>query len=129
MDSPYSDLIKAVKKKEIRGQGRESQARRAIEKPEFEQALDILNGFQDFNRRFLVTTEMKFQFVMVARLDDACNFKKENLKRNVQFPFALLCQMCWSKNVLEERDAPDQILLGASDRNYCILLALGIYSE
>jgi hypothetical protein len=37
--------------------------------------------------------------------------------RNVQFPFALLCQMCWSKNTLEERDASDQLLLGAADRH------------
>ena len=38
--------------------------------------------------------------------------------------------MCWSKNVLEKRDAPDQILvLGAMDRRYCILLALGIFLE
>jgi hypothetical protein len=32
-------------------------------------------------------------------------------------------------NVLEERDAPGQIVIGAMDRRYCILLALGIYLE
>jgi hypothetical protein len=48
---------------------------------------------------------------------------------NPQFPFTLLAKMCWSKNVLEERDAPDQIVIGAMDRRYCILLALGIYLE
>ena len=30
--------------------------------------------------------------------------------------------MCWSKNVQEERDAPDQILLGAMDLCYCVLV-------
>ena len=66
---------------------------------------------------------------MVARLDDTCRLEEQDLKPNPQFPFTLLCRMCWSKNVLEERDAPDQILLGAMDRCYCVLLALGIFLE
>ena len=37
--------------------------------------------------------------------------------------------MCWSKNVLEERDAPDQNIIGSMDRQYCILLALAIFLE
>ena len=48
-----------------------------------------------------------------ARVVDTANFKEEDLKPNPQFDFTLLCRMCWSKNVLEERDAPDQILLGS----------------
>ena len=30
---------------------------------------------------------------------------------------------------MEEKDAPNQILIGSLDRRYCILLALGIYLE
>jgi hypothetical protein len=37
--------------------------------------------------------------------------------------------MSWSKNVLEERDGPDQFVIGAMDTRYCILLSLGIYLE
>jgi hypothetical protein len=33
------------------------------------------------------------------------------------------------KNVLEERDAPDQNIIGSMDRQYCILLALAIFLE
>eukprot|EP00957_Ditylum_brightwellii_P150043 11426899-Ditylum_brightwellii.AAC.1 len=33
------------------------------------------------------------------------------------------------KNVREERDAPEQIMLGAMDYQYCILLALRGYLE
>jgi hypothetical protein len=61
---------------------------------------------------------------MVARVDNIANLKEEDLKPNLEFPFTLLCQMCWSKNVMEEADAPDQILIGLMDRRYCILLAL-----
>jgi hypothetical protein len=77
----------------------------------------------------MVPTAAKFQFHMVARVDDTCRFEEEDLKPNPQFPYTLLVKMCRSKNVLEERDAPDQIVIGAMDRRYCMLLALGIYLE
>jgi hypothetical protein len=40
-----------------------------------------------------------------------------------------LCRIAWSKNVREERDAPQQILLGAMESRYRILLNLAIYME
>lgn len=77
----------------------------------------------------MIPAAAKFQFHMVARLDDTCRFQEADLKPNPQFPFTLLAKMCWSKNVQEERDAPDQLVFGAMDRRYCILLPLGIYLE
>ena len=38
-------------------------------------------------------------------------------------------QLCWSKNVNEERDAPNQILIGASHPIYCVLLGLATWLE
>jgi hypothetical protein len=35
----------------------------------------------------------------------------------------------WSKNVREVRDAPNQILIGANDPLYCVLLALAVFLE
>ena len=35
--------------------------------------------------------------------------------------------MGWSKNITEERESPEQVLLGAMDPNYCVLLALAIH--
>jgi hypothetical protein len=35
----------------------------------------------------------------------------------------------WSKNVLDERRCPDQLLLGAEDSDFCVLIALGCYLE
>jgi hypothetical protein len=85
--------------------------------------------FTDIKRKYMVSTAAKFQFHLIARLDDTCRFEECDLKPHPQFPFALLAKMCWSKNVREERDAPDQIVLGAMDFRYCILLALGVYLE
>ena len=66
---------------------------------------------------------------MIGRVDDVANFKMEDLTPCVEYPFCLQSKMCWSKNVLDERDAPNQILLGAADPNFCVLLALAIHLE
>jgi hypothetical protein len=126
---PVNELIKRVKKKEVRKQGKASSARRPLEPAEFEMTLEMCNAFDSITRKYMVPAIGKFQYTMVARLDDTCRIEEADLKPNPQFPFALLCKMCWSKNVLEERDAPDQILLGSMDRCYCILLGLAIFLE
>jgi hypothetical protein len=94
---------------------------------EFEQTVQLLEESNEIKKKYMVATAAKFQYTMVARIDDTANFKEEDSKPNPQFESTLLCRMCWSKNVLEERDAPDRILLGSTDVLYCILLALGIY--
>jgi hypothetical protein len=38
--------------------------------------------------------------------------------------FALQTKVSWSKNVMEERECPDQILIGAADTDFCVLLGL-----
>ena len=41
----------------------------------------------------------------------------------------LCCRLNLSKNVNEEWDAPNQILIGVMDPFYCVLLALAIWLE
>jgi hypothetical protein len=52
---------------------------------------------------------------MIARIDGTAKFYVEDLKVNSQFNFTVLAKMCWSKNVQDEMDAPDQIVIGATD--------------
>eukprot|EP00957_Ditylum_brightwellii_P147582 11239614-Ditylum_brightwellii.AAC.1 len=40
-----------------------------------------------------------------------------------------MAQLMWSKNVHEERDTPDQIMLGVMDPKYCILLVMPLFLE
>ena len=70
-----------------------------------------------------------FQFHMIGRLDDVFRFRSDDITRNIEFPFALKSKMRWSKNVLEERDAPDQIILGAMDPSFCPLLGIAMHLE
>ena len=61
-----NELIKWVKKLEVRKQGKASSARRAIEAPEFEQTIEILQESEDIKKKYMVTTAAKFQYAMVA---------------------------------------------------------------
>ena len=75
---------------------------------------------------------MKFQYHMIARSDDLGHFKTADLRSHSDprfRSFALQIQVFWSKNVMEERQCPDQILFGSMDPSYCILLSLSIYLE
>lgn len=122
-------LIAAVKKKETRGLGKESSTDRAFTLQEFEQIVDLIasHGRADERRRYRAM--LVFQLHMIARSDDTAHVKKTTLEQSDQFPHFLLVQMRWSKNVHEERDCPKQILLGAMNTKYCVLLALSIFLE
>jgi hypothetical protein len=123
-------LIKLVKQKELRNEGKEPQARRELEPGEFEATLRKLNTYKGcIIKQFMVPAVIKFQFSMIARIDDTCHFMENDLKRHPKFPFALCAKLKWSKNAFDERDIAEQILLGAMNRLYCILLALSIYIE
>lgn len=122
-------MVKQCKKREVRKQGKASQARRELEGDEYCCAMNILKAFNDPFRKYTMPAINSFQYNMIARLDDCCKFMKEDLKGHKEFDFALSCRMCWSKNVHEERDAPDQILLASDDPLYCVLLWLSIHLE
>jgi len=122
-------LIKDVRLAEVRKQGAPSKARRPLHKSEFEQTIKLLETNHDIQLRYMVPASARFFYNMIARVDDTAEFKKEDLKPHTQFDFALQVKMCWSKNIREERESPDQILIGANDPMYCVLLSLAIYLE
>ena len=110
-------------------QGRKSKADRAVEPSEFEQVISLLEGTQDYDKRYRFPTMIKTQFHFIARGDDISHMKKENVEACAEHPWTLTAKLRWSKNVTEERDCPKQIILGAADPQYCVLLALAIFEE
>ena len=70
-----------------------------------------------------------FQFHIMARLDDVGNFKSEDIMVNLEYPYTLKSKMRWSKNVLEERESPDQIIHLSMEPNFCALLGLALHLE
>jgi hypothetical protein len=71
----------------------------------------------------------KFQLHLIARIDDTAHVKAEDFKEHHQFDFALCVRLRWTKNCMEERDAPMQIILASMDPNYCLIIALSIYLQ
>jgi hypothetical protein len=75
---------------------------------------------------------LKYQYHLIARCDDLANFRTLDLHGHnnpLYSNFALQTKVFWSKNVLEERDCPEQIFLGSYDHDYCLLLSLSLYLE
>jgi len=100
-----------------------------MEQGEFTELVTRLRKMQEAKGKYTAAAFFIFQYNMIGRVDDVANFKMEDLTPCVEYPFCLQSKMCWSKNVLDERDAPNQILLGAADPNFCVLLALAIHLE
>ncbi|KAL7528434.1 hypothetical protein ACHAWF_002554 [Thalassiosira exigua] len=117
----------AVKKKETRGLGKQSSANRPFEPGEFIQVLNILDSLDTFDKKNRFPTMLKNVFHMLARGDDASHVFKETLKVSSQYPWTLTAKFRWSKNVREHRNCPHQIVLGAMNSLYCVLLALAIF--
>ena len=82
-------LIKVVKKQEIRGNGDESQADRALTENEYYQILELLRAREDTR----TTAMINFQHHLIARMDDVAHVKKETLKvgcmHRLKFPLDL----------------------------------------
>lgn len=129
--SDVTDLIKVVKKAEVRKLGVPSQARRALTTEEFRQIIRRIRqpGEDRLANKYSLAAYFIFQCHMIARVDDVMHFKHVDLTPHLEFDFALKSKMCWSKNLLDERSTTDQIILGAADTDFCTLLALAIHLE
>ncbi|CAB9515271.1 unknown protein [Seminavis robusta] len=55
--------------------------------------------------------------------------KYSDYKPHPDFPFALSCKVHWSKNISEERQCPDKIILGSMYTDFCAMLELANYME
>ena len=100
---------------EVRKQGKASQATRALTIDEIKFVMHRLRKGSDATKKLAVPALCAFQFSMIGRIDDTCRFVMSELYAHDSFGFALRGRMCWSKNVMEEREAPSQIILGAND--------------
>jgi hypothetical protein len=124
-------LIQCIRRKEVAGLGARSRARRDLTVSEFECVMDIIESkLEDEEDMVFMSAYFKYQYNMISRLDDTAKLRRSNLKVLHQYPdFGIVTRLCWSKNVMEERDAPNQILFGSFDCRYCSLIGLGTWLE
>ena len=69
-------LIKAVKRQEIRGNGAESKADRALTEDECHQIPELFQAQDDVGAMVM----MNFQHHLIARMDDVAHVEKETTK-------------------------------------------------
>ena len=123
-------LIKDVKKKEVWKQGAPSQARRSSAIAEFRRVRSILKEEgETILWTYGIPAMNNYQVHMIGRIDDTTQFQVENLQAHDQFCFCLKSKLAWSKNVHEERDAPWQVIIGAMDVSFCVLVSLALWLE
>ena len=100
---------------------------RPLTKNEFFQALALIGKNGTLINQLRCLAMLKFQFHLICRNDDTAHVTKDTLKRS--FPQFLTVKMKWSKNVREERDCPNQIIMGSMDYNACAVLGLALFLE
>ena len=86
-------------------------------------------GEADIVCRYGIPCLMRFQFHFISRIDDSTQFLISNLSLNPDFCFTIRGRLNWSKNVREELEVPNQILMGAMNPLYCVFLENNLYME
>ena len=129
-------VISKVKKFEVRKQGVETSARRPLEYKEYENILRLIKQkamkskkLEDQRKYFKTSALLSVQWHMISRIDDMCHLRYNDFSNHLDFPFTLRLQLRWSKNIIEERACPHQIILGAMDPLLCVLLNLAAFIE
>jgi hypothetical protein len=129
-----NQVITSVKRAEVRKLGKSSNAKRDLRMAEYRKTLELLkdspSNVNYFDCASRLTAMMKLQFHIIARTDDICNLETADLKSHDRFPSTCLqLKVSWSKNVMEERQCPDQILIGSEDSAFCIIVSLACFLE
>ena len=132
------DLLKAVKKKEVRKQGAKSRVRRPMIGKEFESMHKLLRESDNDRRttahasswkRYGISAIVNFQFHMISRIDDSTQAILDHVRVHDKFSHSLKVRLNWLKNVNDERNAPFQIVLGSMNHVLCVLWTLALWLE
>ena len=127
--APINRLLKAMGKMEAARRGVPSRARRALLPAEFEAIIVNLKD-QEEEIGVWLASYLAFMYNMIARLDDTAKFRAPDLQPFNQFKdYGVTAKLCWTKNCLEERDPPTQVLFGARNWRYCVLSLISTWLE
>ena len=123
-----NDMINQVHKKQCRGMGVTSKARRNFEFEEFREFIkkNVDSPFP-YSLKYLANALWRMQFQLIARSDDMLHLEVDNLCIHPEHEFALMCKMKWSKNIFREDRCPEQIILGSLDDRLCPILGLAAH--
>ena len=124
-----------VQKFEVCAEGVATNARRPLEYKEF---ILILKQFKlrmvdlsdsEVNKTVFMNSFLSMQWHMIGRVDDMLQLQISHFYADTNFDFSLLSKIKYSKNIMEERESPEQIILRSSDPLVYPLLNLAIHLE
>jgi hypothetical protein len=122
-------VIREVKLAEVRRLGRPSSAKRDLTRSEYRMILRMLETGMPLDHLGKYQSMLKLQFHIIGRADDISNLETDDIRAHGRFPFCGQLKVSWSKNVMDERSCPDQILIGSFDSDFCVLIGLAIWLE
>ena len=133
MSEAVNKVIDLVKRHEVKGTEKPSNAHRAVGWDEF---LNVLTATREFftsrhreNSMIMLLTVLTIQWQLIARIDDMMRLQTSTILFNSDNPFTIYIKMCWSKNIRTERDSPTQIIFASMDPIVCPLLNLSVMME
>ncbi|CAB9522970.1 hypothetical protein SEMRO_1362_G266250.1 [Seminavis robusta] len=126
---PVNEVVKEVKKAETQHRGKKSCANRDLTETEYRKVVHELYDKGSFEETIRTACMLKQQVHLITGTDDISKLKYSDYKLHPDFPFALSCKVHWFKNISEEQQCPDQIILGLLDTDFCAMLGLANYME
>jgi hypothetical protein len=109
-----------------------TQVRRPIEYDEFLNILDIARDpeeEEDELKLCRLVSLLTLQWHLIGRIDDMMKLKVDRVGANHNHPGTGSRKIEWSKNIKEEREAAEQILIASHDAKLCCILSMGVYLE
>ena len=124
-----NDVVNAVKKAEVRHEGKPLQATRPFALTEFLQILDLVSSCraEDAVARYRAISMLQWQ--LIARITCVQHLKVENIVFIPDLPGVLFANVRWSKNVNEERESPTQCLFPSTEPHLCCHIAFAAHAE
>jgi hypothetical protein len=125
-----SRLTKAMRRFQTQRRGVASSVRRPLTTGEYEQVMEAYWRADNRELGLCGAALTSFQLSVIGRLDDCSKFRLPELLSYAAYPdWCITGKLNWSKNVVDERDCPHQVLIGAMDTRYDVLSNLGLWLE
>ena len=123
-------LIQKVRLKEATRLGKEAQAHHALFASEFKSTIKIIESAKDKELVCFLSRHFRFQYNMIAQVNDSAKYRVPDLKVFYQFPnISIITKIYQSKNVIDKCNVLDQVLLGAFNYHYRIVTRLVLQLE
>ena len=120
-------LIRHMKRFQTQRRGREPQARRPLTHAEFERLIEVYWKLPNRELGLCAAASSTFQMSMIGRMDNTVKFREPDLHPYPLYADYAFCnRLPWSKDVVEECDAPPQVFCASMDTRYDMHSNLGI---